>query len=210
MTSDVSLDTRRSLLSRLGHLDDQESWQTFFELYWRILYNVARRAGLDDPDAQDVVQDTVMTVARELPEFRYDPARGSFKHWLFLIVRRRVADHLRRVYRQAARVRMSPAALEKRAEADGETAEQRIGEMWDQEWQQSVLDAAIAQVRTQVSPKQFQLFDYCVLKEWPVARVARALGVSSAQVYLARHRVSQVVKRAAHSIEEERSKGRLS
>ena len=103
LTEQLSLQTRRSLLSRLRDLDDRQSWQIFFDLYWRLLYNVARRAGLDDVDAQDVVQDTVMAVAREIPHFRYDPERGSFKQWRFRILRRRVSDHLRKLYRQPAR-----------------------------------------------------------------------------------------------------------
>ena len=98
--TDPDLKTRRSLLSRLRDLDDRESWRTFFDLYWRMLYNVARRAGLSEADAQDVVQETVVAVARQMPEFHYDRAKGTFKHWLFRIVRRRVADHLRKVYRQ--------------------------------------------------------------------------------------------------------------
>ena len=98
--ADDSLLTRRTLLSRLRNLDDQESWRTFFDLYWRLLYNVARRSGLDDADAQEIVQDTVVAVARKMPGFRYDPARGTFRQWLLRITRRRIVDHLRRVYRQ--------------------------------------------------------------------------------------------------------------
>ena len=79
---DDSLLTRRTLLSRLRNLDDQESWRTFFNLYWRLLYNVARKAGLDDPGAQEIVQETVISVARQMPEFRYDPSRGTFGQWL--------------------------------------------------------------------------------------------------------------------------------
>jgi len=75
--ADDSLLTRRTLLSRLRNLDDQDSWRTFFNLYWRLLYNVARKSGLDDGGAQEIVQDTVIAVARKMPEFRYDPARGT-------------------------------------------------------------------------------------------------------------------------------------
>ena len=70
--ADDSLLTRRTLLSRLRNLDDQERWRTFFNLYWRLLYNVARKSGLDDPGAQEIVRDTVIAVARRMPEFRYD------------------------------------------------------------------------------------------------------------------------------------------
>src|SRR6185436_12699514 len=202
LPEETSLQTRRSLLSRLRDFEDRESWQTFFDLYWRLLYNVARRAGLDDVDAQDVVQDTVMAVAREIPQFRYDPERGSFKQWIFRILRRRVADHFRKLYRQPARTAITPEMLEG-------TGEMSLSDAWDQEWERSVLDAAVADVRASANPKHFQVFDYCVLKEWPVAKVASTLGMNSAQVYLARHRVSQAVKRAARRIEGERMKGRV-
>jgi RNA polymerase sigma-70 factor (ECF subfamily) len=202
VTSDVSLQTRRSLLSRLRDLEDGASWQTFFDLYWRLLYNVARRAGLDDADAQDVVQDAVMSISREMPQFRYDPERGSFKSWLFRIVRRRVADHFRKLYRQPAQVDVIPESLEPSMEVT-------LSEAWEQEWERSVLAAAIAQVRAEANPKHFQVFDYCVLKEWPAAKVATTLGMNAAQVYLARHRVSQAVKRAARRIDADRRQGRL-
>jgi RNA polymerase sigma-70 factor (ECF subfamily) len=94
-STDDPLPTRRSLVTRLKHWDDQEAWQRFFDSYWRLIYEVARRSGLADAEAQDVVQDTVIAVAKQMPTFRYDPAVGSFKSWLRLITRRRVADHFR-------------------------------------------------------------------------------------------------------------------
>src|SRR3954470_14755844 len=103
-----SMPTRRTLLSRLRDLDDQESWRTFFDLYWRLLYNVARKSGLDDLSAQEIVQDTVIGVARQMPEFRYEPARGTFRQWLLRITRRRIIDHFRRVYRQPPRADLAP------------------------------------------------------------------------------------------------------
>ena len=51
MAPDDSLTTRRTLLSRLRNLEDQESWRTFFDRYWELLYNVARRSGLGEPEA---------------------------------------------------------------------------------------------------------------------------------------------------------------
>ena len=205
-----SLQTRRSLLSRLRDHEDQDSWQTFFDRYWRLLYNVARRAGLDDVDAQDVVQDTVIAVAREIPEFQYDPALGSFKAWLFRILRRRVADHFRKLGRRPADAGITPETLEETGHADAIVMRDgmSLSDAWDQEWERSVLDAAIAQVRGEVIPKHFQVFDACVLKEWPVAKVASTFGMNAAQVYLVRHRVSAAVKRAARRIEGERLKGR--
>src|SRR5688572_2283931 len=94
-----SLPTRRSLLSRLRNVEDDASWYAFFNAYWRLIYNVARKSGLSDDAAQEVVQETVISVARKMPGFRYEPEKGSFKQWLLLITRRRIHDHLRKVYR---------------------------------------------------------------------------------------------------------------
>ena len=209
-SADDSLLTRRTLLSRLRNLDDQESWRTFFNLYWRLLYNVARKAGLDDPGAQEIVQDTVIAVARQMPEFRYDPSRGTFRQWLLRITRRRVIDHLRRVYRQPLKAGIAPEALDEDAEhaaavtgGNGDAFEA----MWNEEWEKSTFDAALAEVRASSNPQHFQVFDYCVLKDWPASKVAATLGLNAARVYLAKHRVAQAMKRAVRRINEERSRG---
>lgn len=206
--TESSLLTRRSLISRLRDLDDAQSWRAFFDTYWELLYNVARQSGLDDSVAQDVVQDTVIGVARRMPEFHYDPAKGSFKQWLLRIARRRIIDHLRRVYRQPPRAEHEPEALDDvEPEAVVDPAAAKIEAAWEEEWERRVLAAAIQQVKREVNPKHFQIFDYAVLKEWPVAKVAQTLRVNAAQIYLARHRVSRAVKQRANVLREEFQRG---
>src|SRR5688572_31717146 len=94
--------TRDSLLSRLKDRDDQESWEDFFNTYWKLVYGVAMKAGLTDQEAQEVVQETVITVARRIPEFRYDPKVCSFKTWLLNLTRWRIVDQLRKRKPEAA------------------------------------------------------------------------------------------------------------
>jgi RNA polymerase sigma-70 factor (ECF subfamily) len=66
---------------------------------------------------------------------------------------------------------------------------------WASEWQKNLWEAAFARVKTQVKPKQFQMFDLYVVKEWPPQEVARALGVSQANVYVTKHRVGSLLKK---------------
>ena len=93
---DNQLNTRESLLGRLKDWEDERSWRDFFETYWRLIYSTARKGGLSDAESQEVVQETVITVAKQMKEFKYDPAIGSFKGWLKLITRRRIVDQYRK------------------------------------------------------------------------------------------------------------------
>jgi hypothetical protein len=55
-------------------------------------------------------------------------------------------------------------------------------------------EAALARVKRRVKPRQFQILDLYVLKQWPVKEVARALDVSRAQVYVPKHRMAALLK----------------
>ena len=189
------LPTRQSLVKRLKRLDDQESWRDFFNLYWGLLYSTAIKAGLSDSEAQDVVQDTIILVSKKMDGFKYDPAVDSFKGWLLYLTRKRIAME----YRKRARGRPQAAAadlndLTAEIEALPDPAGLGQEKVWDEEWHQTMWEAAIAQVKKQVALKQFQMFDLYVVKERPAREVALALGVAVAQVYLAKHRVSALVK----------------
>ena len=195
--------TRLSLLSRLKRWDDQGSWREFFDTYWKFLYSVAVKSGLSDEDARDVVQETVVAVAKGLRDGRFQAAAGSsFKAWLQLIVRRRVADHLRKRRLPLAEHEASnddtarTATVERVAAPDDDT----VGQVWEEEWAKNLADAAIERVKGRVSAKQFQMFDLYVLKEWPVREVARTLKANLAQVYLAKHRVTSLIKQETEKL----------
>src|SRR3974390_95054 len=84
--------TGASLLERLKAWEDQASWQQFFDTYWPLIYGVARGGGLSDAEAQDVVQEVMISAAKPLPTFQYDPSIGSFKAWLLTLTRWRIID----------------------------------------------------------------------------------------------------------------------
>jgi RNA polymerase sigma-70 factor (ECF subfamily) len=204
MTEPDNLPTRRSLLSRLKDWEDQESWAVFFETYWRLIYGFARKTGLSDAEAQDVVQETVVSVAKRMRDFRYDPAVGSFKSWLLLITRRRIADFHRKRNRQPRYGAGTEAADRTVAvEEIAGFARPELEAVWEAEWQQNLMDAAIQRIRRMVDPKQFQIFDCYVLKQWSPTEVTRTLGVSMGQVYLAKHRISALIKKEVERLEAE-------
>jgi RNA polymerase sigma-70 factor (ECF subfamily) len=202
------LPTRHSLLARLKDWEDQTSWREFFDTYWKLIYAVARKAGLSDAEAQDVVQETVLTVAKKVGDFKAQPG-GSFKGWLLQITRRRIADEFER--RQRSQSLVTSAATTRNEEGTRTATIDRVPDpasfdldaCWEEQWQKRLLEAATERVKQRVSPKQYQMFELYVLREWPVRKVAQTLGVSTTQVYLAKHRVGRLLKKEVQRLTKE-------
>ena len=205
-----SLATRRSLLSRLKESNAQESWRQFFDAYWRLIYTTALNAGLTDWEAQEVVQETLLTVARKIKSFRYDPVVGSFKGWLLTIVRWRIADqfrkrqqHIQPLHARRGTETRSTATIERVADPGAVD----LDAVWEEEWQRTLFAAALARVKGQANARHYQMFDLHAVKHWPVQKVAQTLGVSAGQVRLAKHRITALMRREVARLEKEEEKG---
>src|SRR5262245_51095635 len=197
--------TRRSLLSRLRDWDDQESWRDFFRTYWRLIYEVAVKAGLNDAEAQEVVQETVISVAKQMPGFRYDPERGRFKGWLLKITRRRIADQVRKRMQASGTSGGRPVETlsAEHIESVSDPAGCELETIWDEEWEKHLFNAAVANIKKQVNPEHYQLFDLYVIQKWPARKIARTLGVSAGQVYVAKHRIGGLLRKEIRQLEKE-------
>ena len=202
--------TRDSLLSRLKDWGDQDSWQDFFNTYSKLVYGVALKAGLSPQEAQEVVQETVITVAKGMKRFQPDPTRGCFKSWLLHTTRWKISDQFAK--RQAAPVREPRPFAKGTATGGGERrtatvdrnpdpAGSALEEVWDKEWEQHVRAAALRSVKSRVDPLQYQIFDLCVLRGAEPKVVAAKLDVKLWKVYLARKRVAQMVARESKKVE---------
>ncbi len=197
--------TRRSLIMRLGDWKDQRSWDEFYRTYWRLIYSVAIKAGLREDEAWDVVQETVLTIAKQSLKGAYDPERGSFKMWLWNVTRWRINDQFRMRGKapQTTSETDENQPVREPVENVPDTSGNNFSELWEREWQRNVMEAALERVKAKVSPRQFQIFDYNVLQGMNATDVRRKLGVSIAQVYLAKHRVSTILKKEIAYIREQ-------
>jgi len=205
--------TRASLLGRLKNWDDQTSWQEFFDTYWKMLYSVARRSGLAEAEAQDIVQEAIVAVAKKMPDFNYDPEIGSFKSWLMLIIRRRIIDHFRKNQRKPHH---GPGAtpghagshdpdsgtgtgtMERLPDPDGD----KISRIYEEEWEHHIFDAALERVKQRIDYEEFQVFDCYAIKGWPPEKVAKTLNVTMSFVYNAKHRLTKMIKEEAQRLEQ--------
>lgn len=205
MTShaDEFIPTRASLLTRLKHWDDQEGWNRFFETYWKLIYSVSRKAGLADSEAQDVVQETIIAVAKKMPEFKYDPSVGSFKGWLLQLTRWRIVDHVRkRQYESKGEKHRKEETLNTAiAEGQPHPGSFDLEAVWDLEWQKHVMDAALEKAKRQVSPAHFQMFYLHVMKNMPAKEVAERLEAKLPEVYFAKQKVSSIIQKEVKNLE---------
>ncbi len=205
MMSNEFMPTRSSLLRRLKDWGDQASWEDFFNNYWRLIYGVAIKAGLTEAEAQDVVQETVIAVARNIKDFQVGSQHGSFKAWLLNLTRWRITDQFRK--RLPSSGRTGPATLEtartSTTERIPDPASLDLDAVWNQEWEQHLLKTAVEKVRHQVPAAHYQMFQLHMLERWPAQKVAQKLGVKLSQVYFVKYRVSRLVRQEVKRLERE-------
>jgi RNA polymerase sigma-70 factor (ECF subfamily) len=191
--------TRQSLLTRLRRPEDQEAWQRFFDTYAAVIHSLALRSGLSESESDDALQETLLSVSREMPQFRYDPSRGSFKGWLFQITRRRIADQFRRRVRNQRDGHDANDLIDEIPDANADA----LSRHWEEEWRENQLHLAVERVKRKVAARQWQMFDLVALQHWPTERVCSLLGVNRAQLYMARMRVGRLLKTEIQSLSDD-------
>ena len=202
---DELLPTRWTLIEKLKNWDDQESWRQFFDTYWKLIYGVAIKSGLTHPEAQDAVQETVMSVCKNMQNFKADPAYGSFKAWLLNLTRWRITDQVRKRRRGEKAKEESSSNGDTTSTAEVERVPDPAGNaleaIWNDEWEKHIVDAALEKVKQESSSKHYQIFYLQAIKQVPAPKVAETLNVKVDQVYLIKHRLSKVFEEALRELE---------
>jgi RNA polymerase sigma factor (sigma-70 family) len=210
MQDNDSIPTRQSLLGRLRDWGDQESWRQFFDTYWRLIHGTALKAGLTEAEAQEVVQEVMLAAAKKMPGFTYDPAKDSLKGWLLAVTRWKVGDQFRKREKAAF---PQPASTLSQLPAPGRSAGRHTSDdsprtatidrvpdphhvdaLWDAEWRENLLRAALSRVKARVNPAHYERYHLHVVQGLSVRETARALDTNTAAVHLATHRVGKLVK----------------
>jgi len=181
--------TRVSLLTRLGQdPSDQAGWDEFVERYGRHIYRWCRQWKLQDADAEDVTQNILVKLSRNLRAFTYDPSR-SFRGWL-----KTVAHHAWRDFEDSRR-RVGATAGDQHGQDLMLTLEAREDMMQTLEkaFDLELLEAAKARVRLRVAPHTWEAFRLVALEGVPVAEVAATVRLQVAMVYVARSKVQKML-----------------
>jgi RNA polymerase sigma-70 factor (ECF subfamily) len=183
--------TRASLLVRLRDAGDARAWSEFSDVYVPLIYGFARRHGLQDADAADLTQDVLRAVSRGISKLDYDPRAGTFRGWLFTVVRNKLRDFRARP-RQLAQGSGDTQLHNLLAEQPGD--EDLDENHWETQWQQQVFQRAARQIESEVEPATWQAFWRTAVEGRSGKEVATELGLSVAAVYLAKSRVMARLK----------------
>ncbi len=170
--------TSITLLERLRRPDDQQAWARFVEIYAPLLFHWARRAGLNEPDAADLVQDVLLLLLEKLPDFAYDPQK-TFRGWLRTVTLNKWREKQRR--REVTQAAGAPL--------DQLPAQEESEKFWDVEYRQYLLGRVMETMQATFQPTSWKACCQMVVAGRPAQDVASELGISVAAVYMAKSRV---------------------
>ena len=191
--------TRASLLFRLkpGTPAREVAWVEFYDRYAPIISGFARKFGLPAQDVQDLVQEILIGFFTTVPQFEYDPSKGSFRAYLKTCTIRACARYMKKATRFAG------SSIQSLDPAD-EAVERAWSDVWETEKLRRALDTVRQNcLKREDRAKTFRAFEMYVLLERPVDEVAAELAISTDSVHQAKTRISRALREAVAALETE-------
>jgi RNA polymerase sigma-70 factor (ECF subfamily) len=178
--------TRASLLVRLRDGHDADAWQEFVRLYAPVIYGFARKRGLQDADAADLMQDVLRSLSTAMGRLDYDPIRGTFRGWLFTVTRNKVFNFLDSRSRRVDGTGDSrmQQRLEQHAGADG-----TLSADWEADYQRALAAQAMEVVKSEFQAATWEAFLQTAVEGRAPAEVSGRIGLSVGAIYVAKSRV---------------------
>jgi RNA polymerase sigma factor (sigma-70 family) len=191
--------TRASLLLRLRNPQDHDAWVEFVSLYEPVIYRTLRRGGLQDADAQEVLQDLLLAVNRNIERWKLGAEHGSFRGWLRRVTRNLVVSWVRRKQRQLSTTSIDlDSLLEASSDAGGPESDE-----FDRELRRAHFQIASEQVREEVRPQTWQAFFDVAVSGLSVAETANKLDMTTGAVRVAKCRIIARLSAAVAELEKE-------
>ena len=186
--------TRSSVLRAVADTGNDAAWRRLFDLYAGFVFSLARAKGLNDEDADDMVQVVFADLARNLPAFKYDRAKGKFRSYLVGLVHWRVMDRLKSGRRdtefKAAYWEEANAAAAA-ADADGFS---------EREWQAAALEEALRRIKSDVRPEHYAAFVASAVEGQDAETVMRLYGLTRDNLYQIRKRLTERLRETVAAV----------
>ena len=192
-------DTSVSLLERLRRQPDSPDWQRLVDIYTPLVHGWLRRQEVPAGDADDLVQDVLGVVVRELPAFEHNQRPGAFRAWLRGITVNRIRGYWRSRHQPDRAGGDSDAVRQLDQLEDPNSG---LSQIWDQEHDRHVMARLLEVVEKEVTPPTWQAFRGVVLEGKTEDAVAAELGLSLNAVFIAKSRVLSRLRREAKGLLE--------
>ena len=191
-------ETSHSLLERLRQPPcDEAAWKRLVDLYTPLIHQWLRRYDVRPQDVDDLTQEVLRTVHRELPAFEHNRHLGAFRSWP-----RRIAVNRMRAFwkqRRSQAVGTADSAIEQRL-AELEDPASGLSHLWDQEHDRYVLRRLLEVAEPEFAPSTWQAFQRLAVDGRPAAEVAAELGTTVNAVLLAKSRVLRRLRQEARGL----------
>jgi len=196
MADSANSDTRLTLLARLRETPtDQAAWAEFVDRYGRQVYAWCRQWRLQEADAEDVTQNVLLDLARQMRTFVYRPS-GSFRAWLRTVAYRAWCDLVERRKGPAGTGNTGVLELLHSAEARESFLDQL-----ERECDRELLEAAAQRVRQRVEPTSWEAFRLMTEEGLSGAEAAERLGLLAAAAFKAKSRVQKMLREELQALE---------
>ncbi len=192
-------ETRDSLLLRVRDPRDREAWEYFTEIYRPVAYRVARAHGLQDADAQDLVQRVLISVATAIGRWQRRDGKARFRHWLRRVAKNETLKLITRRAKDAARGGSS-AMFALQALPSGHRT---VDEAFELEYRRQLIRRAGAIVKARAEQTTWQAFSMTVVDGMSIADAALELGRSEGVIYAARSRILRRIRDVVRQLEED-------
>jgi RNA polymerase sigma factor (sigma-70 family) len=191
-------ETSHSLLERLRQPpSDEAAWKRLVDLYTPLIHQWLRRYDVQPQDVDDLTQEVLRTVHRELPRFEHNRHLGAFRSWLRTIAANRIRAFWKKRRTQA--VGMADSEADRRL-AELEDPASGLSHLWDQEHDRYVLRRLLELVEPEFAPSTWQAFQRLAVDGRPAAEVAAELGTTVNAVLLAKSRVLRRLRQEARGL----------
>ena len=194
MPVDDSPLTRASLLVLLRDGSNHSAWREFIDLYGPLVYGFARKRGLQDADAADLMQDVLRSVSGAIGRLDYDRSQGTFRGWLFTITRNKIVNFLmaRRIRPQGSGDSATNQMLAEHPDGSSDT------DSWELDYQKRLASVAMERIKPEFQESTWKAFWLFTVEGRSAENVAAELGLTPAKVYGAKFRVLSRLRQELH------------
>lgn len=186
--------TRVSLLLRLRDRANQAAWDEFAAVYRPVIYRFARKRGLQEADAQDLVQNVLAAVAERIGDWEPNEDRARFRSWLCRVASNQTITMYRKRKPDAGRGGTTALAVLASQEADASDLELN--------YRREVFRLMARKAKAEFGESTWQAFWLTAVEGVSVKEAAQSLGRTVGSIYTARsrvmHRLQQLVTEYRH------------